>query len=148
MSNIYFETGYDKDVATIKALRSDLAHEIAQFIRRRGYTQVAAARVFGVPQPTISKVINGRVSDMSMEFLLRMLVRVDIPLVLQTGSTANDAMAKVAVGDRIEISADAPATEVTQGGDGAVVVGTGYNIDYMVLASSSGTEFSGRKLNG
>jgi predicted XRE-type DNA-binding protein len=96
--NVFVDAGYPPDVATIKALRSDLAREIASYVRRRGFTQVNAARALGVPQPTVSKILNGRVSELSMEFLLRVLIRAGIPMVLQTGTSANHALAEISVG--------------------------------------------------
>jgi predicted XRE-type DNA-binding protein len=96
--NVFEDAGYPRDVATIKALRSDLARAIAGFIRRQGMTQVRAAHALGIPQPTVSKIINGRVAELSIEFLLRTLVRVDIPVVMQTGTSASNALAEVNVG--------------------------------------------------
>jgi predicted XRE-type DNA-binding protein len=100
-TNVFVDAGYTPDIATIKALRSDLASEIAQFIKRRQLSQVAAAKLFRVPQPTISKIVNGRVSGLSLEFLIRMLVRVDIPIVMQTGQSAQDTAAYVAIGKEV-----------------------------------------------
>ena len=56
-----------------------------------GYTQVVAARRLSLPQPTLSKIINGRVSDLSIEFLLRVAIRAGLPLTLQTGRNATEA---------------------------------------------------------
>jgi predicted XRE-type DNA-binding protein len=77
--------------ATIQSLRRDLALQVSRFARRLGETQVAAARRLGIPQPTLSKINNGRVSDLSIEFLLRMAVRAGIPMMLQTGRGAEEA---------------------------------------------------------
>ncbi len=83
------------DEATIQALRRDLALQLSRVARRLGATQVAAARRLGVPQPTLSKIINGRVSDLSIEFLLRVAVRAGLPITLQTGRDAEEAGAFV-----------------------------------------------------
>lgn len=81
--------------ATIQSLRRDLALQVSRFARRLGETQVAAARRLGIPQPTLSKINNGRVSDLSIEFLLRLAVRAGIPMTLQTGQDAVEAGAFV-----------------------------------------------------
>jgi predicted XRE-type DNA-binding protein len=86
------------DVATIKGLRSDVALQIARCIRRRGLTQLAAAKRFRVPQPTVSKIMNGRVADLSLELLLRIAVRAGLPLVLQTGLVPAEAGAYLPIG--------------------------------------------------
>lgn len=83
------------DEATIQALRRDLALQVSRVAQRLGDTQVAAARRLGVPQPTLSKIINGRVSDLSIEFLLRVAVRAGLPITLQTGRDAEEAGAFV-----------------------------------------------------
>ena len=83
------------DEATILSLRRDIALQVSRVARRLGDTQVAAARRLGVPQPTLSKIINGRVSDLSIEFLLRVAVRAGLPITLQTGRDAEEAGAFV-----------------------------------------------------
>ena len=83
------------DEATIQSLRRDLALQVSRAARRLGDTQVAAARQLGIPQPTLSKIINGRVTDLSIEFLLRVAVRAGIPITLQTGRDPAEAGAFV-----------------------------------------------------
>ena len=83
------------DEATIQSLRRDIALQVARVARCFGDTQVAAAGRLGVPQPTLSKIINGRVSDLSIEFLLRIAVRVGLPITLQTGRDPKEAGAFV-----------------------------------------------------
>jgi predicted XRE-type DNA-binding protein len=83
------------DEATILALRRDLALQIARIARRAGETQTAAARRLGMPQPTLSKIINSRVSDLSIEFLLRVAVRAKLPIAMQTGRNSKEAGAFV-----------------------------------------------------
>jgi predicted XRE-type DNA-binding protein len=102
------------DVATIQALRSDVALQIARFIRRRGFNQLAAAKRFDVPQPTLSKIVNGHIAGLSLELLIRIAVRAGLPVLLQTGQVPEEAGAFVS-GER------APHATRTQSGvaDGA-----------------------------
>jgi predicted XRE-type DNA-binding protein len=79
------------DEATIQSLRRDLALQISRLAQRLGGTQMAAAKQLGVPQPTLSKITNGRVSDLSIEFLIRMAVRAGLPITLQTGRVPEEA---------------------------------------------------------
>ena len=74
------------DVATIQALRGDVALQIARYLQRQQLNQAAAAKLLRIPQPTLSKIVNGRVSDLSLELLLRIAVRAGLHLVLQTGA--------------------------------------------------------------
>jgi predicted XRE-type DNA-binding protein len=79
------------DMATIQALRSDLALQLARHIGRMRVPQVVAAKRLGLPQPTLSKIINGRIADMSIELLIRIAVRADLPMALQTGRVPEEA---------------------------------------------------------
>jgi predicted XRE-type DNA-binding protein len=143
--NVFVDAGYSPDVAAVKALRSDLAFEIAQYIERHRYTQVNAARALGIPQPTVSKIINGRVSDLSMEFLLRVLVRAGIPMVLQTGSSVNHAVAEIGIGKSLDtpsVSASAPGTQFTE------LVHADAQALCVVSGADTGTGTSEGRLNG
>jgi len=85
----------DLEREKVRARRTDVALQIARFMRSRGLSQLAAARLFGVPQPTLSKIANGRVADLSLELLLRIAVRAGLPVVLQTGRAPEEAGAFV-----------------------------------------------------
>lgn len=84
------------DIATIQALRNDVALQIARFLRRLQSSQAAAAKLLRVPQPTLSKIANGRVAELSLELLLRIAVRAGLHLVLQIGAVPEEAGAFVA----------------------------------------------------
>jgi predicted XRE-type DNA-binding protein len=77
--------------ATIQSLRRDIALQVSKCVRRSGDTQVAIARRLGIPQPTLSKINNGRVHDLSIELLLRVAIRAGLVLTLQTGRDAKEA---------------------------------------------------------
>ncbi len=81
--------------AMIQSLRRDIALQVARVVRRSGDTQLVAAGRLGIPQPTLSKIINGRVSDLSVEFLLRLALRAGLAMTLQTGRDAEEAGAFV-----------------------------------------------------
>ena len=79
------------DALTIQALRSDVALQISRFMEREKLSQAAAAKLLRIPQPTLSKVANGRVSDLSLELLIRIAVRAGLLLVLQIGAVPEEA---------------------------------------------------------
>jgi len=79
------------DNAAIQRLRNDVALQLARYAHRMGLTQIAAAKRLGLPQPTLSKIINGRVSDLSLELLIRVAVRAGLPITLQTGVVPQEA---------------------------------------------------------
>lgn len=84
-----------KDVATVQALRADVALQIARFVERQHSSQAVVAKSLRIPQPTLSKIVNGRVSDLSLELLLRIAVRAGLHLVLQIGAVPEEAGAFV-----------------------------------------------------
>ena len=86
------------DVSTIQALRGDVALQIARFLERRDLSQAAAAKALQIPQPTLSKIVNGRVTELSLELLIRIAVRAGLQLVLQTGAVPEEAGAFVGGG--------------------------------------------------
>lgn len=83
------------DIATVQALRADLALQISRCLARRELTQIEAARLFDIPQPTLSKIVNGRIADLSLELLIRIAVRAGLPVVMQTGNVPEEAGAYV-----------------------------------------------------
>jgi predicted XRE-type DNA-binding protein len=83
------------DIATVQALRSDVALQIARHARRMGVAQIVAAKQLGLPQPTLSKIINGRVSDLSLELLIRTAARAGLAMTLHTGRVPQEAGAFV-----------------------------------------------------
>ena len=86
------------DVETVHALRSDVALQIARHMERLGISQVAAAKQLEVPQPTLSKIVNGHTSDLSLELLLRIAVRAELRITLQIGRIPQEAGAFVSAG--------------------------------------------------
>lgn len=83
------------DVGTVHALRRDVALQIARYAERLGTSQLAAAKRLDVPQPTLSKIVNGHTSDLSLELLLRIAVRAGLRITLQTGLIPQEAGAFV-----------------------------------------------------
>jgi len=79
------------DISTIQALRGDVALQISRFLARQKLSQAAAAKLLRIPQPTLSKIANGRVMDLSLELLIRIAVRAGVQLVLQTGAVPEEA---------------------------------------------------------
>jgi predicted XRE-type DNA-binding protein len=86
------------DFETVHALRNDVALQIARYTERLGITQLAAAKRLDVPQPTLSKIVNGRTSDLSLELLLRIAARAGLRMTLQTGLIPQEAGAFVSAG--------------------------------------------------
>ena len=71
-TNVYADLGRaDADAMLVKA---QLASKIADLIKRRRLTQIEAAGLFGMPQPKVSAMLNGRFRGISEERLMRCLL--------------------------------------------------------------------------
>jgi predicted XRE-type DNA-binding protein len=73
--NVFADLGI-ADPTTHK-LKAELVAKLDSILKSRGLSQTAAARLIGVGQPDLSKLLNGRFREMSVERLLRMLTRLD-----------------------------------------------------------------------
>jgi predicted XRE-type DNA-binding protein len=71
-SNIFADLGlHNPEEAQAKA---DLVDRIVDVIHERRLTQVQAAKMLGVDQPKVSALMRGRLTDFSIERLLRFLL--------------------------------------------------------------------------
>jgi len=69
--NVFADMGLeDADELLIKA---DLAISIAAIIKRRGLNQTAAAKVLGIDQPKVSRLMRGDLYGFSIDQLIRLL---------------------------------------------------------------------------
>ena len=73
--NVFQDLGFDPAESADLALRAYLTAEIRKFIERNDLTQVKAAKFFGVKQPKISNIINGRVEEISSDYLVGLLAK-------------------------------------------------------------------------
>ena len=73
--NVFKDLGFTDEESVALAMRVDLAVEIEKFIRRKKLTQMKAAEYFDVPQPKISKIVGGKVSGFSLEYLVKMATK-------------------------------------------------------------------------
>jgi predicted XRE-type DNA-binding protein len=55
-------------------LKLDVALTIAKAVQRFGYTQAEAAKVVGLDQPKVSKILRGRLDEFSLLRLMECLV--------------------------------------------------------------------------
>jgi predicted XRE-type DNA-binding protein len=81
--DVYAELGYrDPEDMLVKA---HLVTNIADIIRQRGLTQAGAAKVLGLSQPKISRLLKGQFRGISERRLLRCLTRLgrDVEIVVR-----------------------------------------------------------------
>ena len=73
--NVFADLGF-ADPASHHA-KAELVRRLASVMRERALSQSAAARLVGVSQPDISRLLAGKFRDVSIERLIRMLQRLD-----------------------------------------------------------------------
>ena len=102
MSDKGYETGSGnvfKDIGVPNAeehlVKAQLVFKIDAIMKKRGIKQVDAARLFGVRQPDISKMLRGEFRQFSVERLLRFLVALnqDVEIVVRPHRGGSDAPA-------------------------------------------------------
>ena len=83
--NLFRTFGISSASARNLQIRSTLMIELAKFIEYRGMTQVQAADYFGVSQPYISDLMNGRIDRVSIDKLVTMLDRAGQSVTVKVG---------------------------------------------------------------
>jgi predicted XRE-type DNA-binding protein len=94
--NVFLDLGFAEGEAREHAIRAEIAARIALWIEDHQLKQKDAARLFKVPQPTISKIASGNISNLSLGFFVRMLLRADLPFKICRGKSE----------ERVEVSID------------------------------------------
>lgn len=74
-TNVFRDLGFPTIEAENLRIRAELMTRVTELIRRRGLTQGAAARLFGVSQPRVSDLVRGRIERFSIDMLVTMLAR-------------------------------------------------------------------------
>ena len=69
-------------------LKAELVTRIDKIIRQRGLKQVEAAKILGLSQPDVSRLLRGRFREYSVERLLRLLTALgrDVNIVIRRPS--------------------------------------------------------------
>ena len=70
--NIFRDLGHPE--ADAHLLKAELVSRIEEIIRQRGLKQVEAAKLLGLSQPDVSRLLRGDFREYSMERLLRLLM--------------------------------------------------------------------------
>ena len=66
-------------------VKAQLVYKIDNIMKNRGLKQVEAGKLFGIPQPDVSKMLKGEFRQFSVERLLRFLVALnhDVEIVVR-----------------------------------------------------------------
>lgn len=74
-------------------VKAQLVVKISRIMKQRGLKQVEAAKLFGVKQPDVSKMLRGDFRQFSVERLMRFLVALghDVEIVVKPAKSRGDA---------------------------------------------------------
>jgi predicted XRE-type DNA-binding protein len=97
LRNAFSAFGASAEEATVDTLRSDLALALRKFIENSQMGQAKVGEVLGLKQSVISQIVRGRIEHLSVERLIKAMVRAQIPGYAEWGVSAEDARAKVGV---------------------------------------------------
>jgi len=81
--NVFADLGHPE--AEVHLLKAELVTRIDEIIRRRKLKQVDAAKLLGLSQPDVSRLLRGNFRDYSVERLLRLLTALgrDVEIVIR-----------------------------------------------------------------
>lgn len=72
VSNVFSDLGFSSALSQELERKSELMVQLQNFIKRHGLTQAKAAVALGVTQPRVSQLVNGRLSEFSLDELVRL----------------------------------------------------------------------------
>jgi len=72
--NVFADLGFSAEETAELSVKSALIREIGETILRRELTQQAAAKLCGTDQPTLSKILRGRMESITIDRLAAWLV--------------------------------------------------------------------------
>jgi len=73
--NVYADIGFPEPVEA--QAKAELARKLGSIIKHRQLSQTAAAKLLGIDQPKISRLLRGQLKDISMTRLLGFMLRLD-----------------------------------------------------------------------
>lgn len=81
--SVFNDLGFSKDEAANLEIRARLMRKLREAIKASRLTQKETALLFDVNQPRISNLLNGRIDKFSIDFLVRMLAKIKIPVKIE-----------------------------------------------------------------
>ena len=94
--NVFADLGLPE--ADAHLIKAELVSRIDDIVRNRGITQTEAARLLGLSQPDVSRLLRGDFREYSLERLLRLLTVLgrDVDIVIRQPRSANGGKLRIA----------------------------------------------------
>jgi predicted XRE-type DNA-binding protein len=91
--NVFADIGLpDAEVSLVKA---DLIINIASLIKKKGLTQAQAAKIMGIAQPDVSKLMRGHFAGFSYERIFGFLTALGEKVTIEVGEARTKKQARV-----------------------------------------------------
>lgn len=74
-TNVFDALEDDPTVAENLKIRTQLMHELRDYITSKELTQTQAAELFGVDQPRVSDLVRGKIDKFTIDMLVSMLTK-------------------------------------------------------------------------
>lgn len=84
--NVFLDLGFEPAEAEVMKLRSEVMIKTAQVLKEKGWTQAEAAKILGITQPRVSRLVKGKVEDFSLDTLLTLAAKAGLHPKLQLTS--------------------------------------------------------------
>ena len=91
--NAFSAFRFEADEATIDTLRTDIAFALREYIQRSGMGQTKAGEVLGLKQSVVSHIVRGEIKHLSVERLIKAMVKAGLPGFAEWGDSAEEARA-------------------------------------------------------
>jgi predicted XRE-type DNA-binding protein len=82
-SSVFSDLGFSPAASKELRRKSELLLQVQNFVKRHGLTQAKAAVVLGISQPRVSQLVNGRLSQFSLDELVRLGVRAGLNVTIK-----------------------------------------------------------------
>lgn len=93
VKNAFTAFGLEADEATIDTLRADIAFALREFIERSGQGQAKIGEMLGLKQSVVSHIVRGDIEHLSVERLIRAMVKAELPGFAEWGGSPEEARA-------------------------------------------------------
>lgn len=75
---VFHDLGFNEEESVALNLKSDLYGKVLEIIRKQNLKPRDLEKIFDVPQPRVSELMNGKISSLSLEKLISYLEKLGI----------------------------------------------------------------------
>lgn len=96
--NVFIDLGFDPEEAEELTTKAELLNKITKTIERRDLRQSQIAKILGVDQPRVSKLLSGHLENYSVDTLMQFLAKLGNVVTIQEKPTPGGIPGYIQVG--------------------------------------------------